>query len=153
MKVNLRLLFKTLAIIFAVLVLLAIFCNVILKTANKDQLTENSSFKTIESTYNTTASWGGGEFEINKGVLYAKGTDTNRFLSEDSAAYHKEWTKIKNIESTNIVHLEVCNGTMIYLTADGKVYGMGSSEGIFSEETYSAIDERSCVRIPQLLMV
>ncbi len=103
-------------------------------------------------SYNKISSWGGGDFKVENGKLYAKGTDSNGFLGDEYGVYYKEWAKIRNVDSTNIVHLDVCSGTLIYMTEDGNVFGMGSAEGVFTEESYSATDDRSRIRIPQLLM-
>ncbi len=123
------------------------------ETAERIFAALTDSAKNVESfSYNTSAEWGGGFFQIRDGILYAKGKDTNGLLGEDHTAYYDEWTAIRNVESTNIVHLEVCGGTLVYMTEDGDVFGMGSSEGVFAEEAYSATDDRAYVRVPRLLM-
>ena len=112
-----------------------------------DSLPRNDVF-----SYNTAAEWGGGSFKLEDGILYAKGKDANGFLGDDPAAYYTEWSKIRNVEADNIVHLEVCGGTLIYMTEDGEVFGMGYTEGVFTEEAYSAVDERAYIKQPRLLM-
>lgn len=102
--------------------------------------------------YNTHVAWDGKEYQIAEGVLYGKGKDDRCQLGEDPTAYYKEWKKVKNVHDQNIVHIELCSGTVLYMTSDGAVYAWGSSEGIFTDQAYSATDERSYISTPQLLM-
>lgn len=89
---------------------------------------EPSKTKENEITYNTFSEWGGGEYRIVDGELYCKKGNSLGLLGEDIFAYYEDWTKT-SVGADNIVHIEAYSGALLYVTSDGKAFGLGNAEG------------------------
>lgn len=72
------------------------------------------------------------EYKIVNGSLYGKGKNNLCLFGDDKYKFYDDWVKI--VDTKNIIHIEAMNGTIIYLTDMGEVYGLGNSEGIFDTE-------------------
>ena len=66
-------------------------------------------------------------FKLSKGCLYAKGLDFHNLLGKEEGIYYNDWICVVN--DSNIIHYEAVNGTVVYLTSKGSVYGFGNAEG------------------------
>lgn len=90
-------------------------------------------------TYNTYTSDCGKEYQIIEGILFG-----------NTSEYYKDWVQISDLD--NIIHIEACNGTLIFLTNDGEVYGLGSPEGgVLKIQTNEYNDNGDFVTVPILL--
>lgn len=116
----------------AFLALIFIFIIFLIGCSNRNlAINENSTDnkpqneQRIEIAYNTQASDFDAEYTINNGVLYGRGSNTLMLFGDDSEKLYDNWVKLAD----NVVHIDACNGAVIYLTEDGKIYGMGCEEG------------------------
>lgn len=71
------------------------------------------------------------DFKIEYGALYLKGESVDCFFEDASSLNADQWNKLPVKEK--IIHVSSCGGTVLYLTDDGKVYGLGNTEGILAE--------------------
>ena len=76
----------------------------------------------ILSVYNQRCSAYQAEYEIVDGILYGRGYNYNMILSDDQGKFYDANVKI----AENVVHVEAVNGSLVYLTSDGKIYALGS---------------------------
>lgn len=136
---------KTALVLIAVTVLLVFTCCT-KKPKKADQTPLN-----IELTCSDYVTDFGIDYKIEDGILYGKGQNSLRLFGDDSAVYVKDWSKIETVTDTNITHLDANGGTLIYMTEDNKVYGLGRTEGVFTSEDFSTIDDRSRQMTPVLL--
>ena len=84
-----------------------------------------------EITYNTYINDFGVDFKIEDGALYLKGENIDCFFEDASSLKPNQWNKLPVKEK--IIHVSSCGGAVLYLTDDGKVYGLGNTEGILAE--------------------
>lgn len=65
------------------------------------------------------------EYQIFSDTLYYRGNDP--FVKDgESEVFHNTYVKI----AENVVHVQAAEGVVLYLTKDGKVYGMGASGNV-----------------------
>lgn len=136
---------------FKLLPLLLAFLSVLSLIACSNSGESADKAKPAVPVCNTYAQWGDGEFCLIEGELFAKGKDTNGFLADESDKYYKEWTKIRNIDRDDIVHFEICSGTLVYLTEKGEVFAMGNCEGLLAKYAEIENDSYFSLTKPQLI--
>ena len=84
------------------------------------------------------------EYEIVDGILYGRGYNYNMILGDDDDRFYDANVKI----AENVVHIEALNGSLLYLTSDGKVYALGSKQiGVLQ----MLVDDKSFYEEPELL--
>lgn len=96
----------------------------------KDLGFENK-LSTTKMSYTTEINDFGVAFKIEDGALYLKGESVDCFFEDASSLNADQWNKLPVKEK--IIHVSSCGGTVLYLTDDGKVYGLGNTEGILAE--------------------
>ena len=96
----------------------------------------------ININYNTYANNYDMEYKVINGPLYGKGKNNLGLFGKEKYGFYNDWVII--VETNNIIHIDVMNGTIIYLTDNGDVYGLGNSEGIFDTN-------EELILIPKLL--
>jgi len=95
----------------------------------------------FELNYKTNCELDGNQLHIFRDRLYFMGKDTRGFVKKDSVC--DDWTRVRLFKD-KVMHVDVCDGAFIYLTSHGDVYALGTSDGIFGQQT--------SVTTPQLLM-
>lgn len=122
-------------VITVLVISLLIGCN-----RETEKITENTSSNSqsqinINLEFNEYCIDSGSQYVIESNVLYGRGYNYNRILGEDSDSFYENYTKI----TENVIHIDACNGSLLYLTADNKVYGIGnSSDGILQSNQNAA---------------
>lgn len=99
----------------------------------------------IQIEYNTSA-LDCLNYEIKDGVLYAYGNDGFGFFKEVLADIDEP---IIVDEKNKVLHVEATGGVVMYLTADGDVFGFGFTEGGVLGEPQKYTDEM--IKEPKLL--
>ena len=90
----------------------------------------------ILSVYNQRSTAYQAQFEIVDGILYCRGYNHNMILGTDRNDRGRFYDSNVQI-AENVVHVEALNGTLLYLTSDGKVYALGNKNlGILQAFTY-----------------
>ena len=82
---------------------------------------DNTADQSLLNEYNLRCSDYQAEYEIVDGVLFGRGYNYNLILGDDYGEFYDSNVKI----AENVIHVEAQSGTLLYLTADGKVYGLG----------------------------
>lgn len=132
-----------------VVIIVCLFC-VLFVGCTKQHSNKNDTLKNETNvTYNTHASDCGAEYQISDGVLYGKG-EVFLGVFGNTFEYYKDWVQVLDFD--NIIHIQACNSTLIFLTNDGKVYGLGSSEGgVLKIQTNEYNNNGDFVVVPILL--
>lgn len=108
-------------------VLLLIFVLSLVGCDNQSGLTDdtNNSAESTSSavTEATVIEDAGRIYKLENNVLYGKGANYEGILGEKE--HYDEWVKI----AENVKMFDACTAALLYLTTDGKVYGMGDKEG------------------------
>lgn len=89
-------------------------------TSSNSQCLTNMNLEFNENCFDSSS-----QYVIQSNVLYGRGYNYNRILGEDSDSFYENYTKI----AENVIHIDACNGSLLYLTKDNKVYGIGNSSG------------------------
>ncbi len=94
---------------------------------NKTTVSENNYSNTIVEhftsiyEYNLHCATNEEEFRIIDGILYGRGYNNNLFFGSNPDEFHDSYVKI----AENVIHAESVYGTILYLTNNGEVYGLG----------------------------
>ncbi len=113
---------------------------------NRNTTVTKKSFD-VKINYNLKAEMGL-QYEIIDGGIYAKGVDTFGQLGKSHTLY-KDWVEV--VKADNIIHVDAHNGTVVYLTSDGNVYGFGNSEDGVLQTTANERGQWEYVNTPRLL--
>lgn len=65
----------------------------------------------------------GAEYKIFDGALYARGINSMNIIGEHKGDFQEGWFKLAD----NVIHVDALNSTLVYLTRDGELYGLGES--------------------------
>lgn len=109
---------KKSVIISVVFILIALFSSCSSSDINK-RIEDNAELK-IE--YNLHSVNSGEEFLIMDNVLYGRGNNYNNLFGPDGNDYFDTYVKV----AENVTHVQSVYGAVLYLTQDGKVYGLGN---------------------------
>ena len=112
-------------VITVLVISLLIGCN-----RDTEKITENTSSNSQNLTnmnleFNENCIDSGSQYIIQSNVLYGRGYNHNKILEKDSDRFYESYTKI----AENVIHIDACNGSLLFLTKDNKVYGIGNSTG------------------------
>lgn len=114
-------------------VLLLIFVLALTGCNNQNNKTDNITNETSESDVAeepVIIEDTGRFYKLENNVLYGKGDNYEGILGEKD--YYDEWVKI----AENVKKFDAMSAVLIYLTMDGKVYGLGCKDGgVLQERT------------------
>ena len=114
-----KILVSVLSLIFIVLILSSCSnSNSSVPKENADSVEVEYSFKSEIENYDA-------EYQIVDNTLFGKGQNSFKVFGDDRSQYYNDWVEI----ASDVVHVDACNGTVIYLTDDGQVYGFGLFDG------------------------
>lgn len=126
-----------------------LLCIIIVGCTNRQSSQNDISDSTVKIIYNINDVDFGIEYQIVNGILFGKGKNNTGILGENKG-YYRDWVQISDFD--NIIHIEACSATAIFLTDDGKVYGFGSPEGgVLKIHTDAYNDNGDFVTVPKLL--
>ncbi|MBO5066279.1 MAG: hypothetical protein J6D06_09225 [Clostridia bacterium] len=106
-----------------------------------------NKLSTTKMRYTNEISDFGVDFKVEDGALYLKGENIDYFFEDASSLNPNQWNKLTFKEK--IIHISACGGTLLYLTDEGDVYGLGNTEGIFSE--YDPNNPIQYITTPEIL--
>lgn len=89
------------------------------------------------------------EYKVEENTLYARGENNLDFFDVEENALQTQWTKF----AENVVHVDADGATVIYLTENGELYGMGElTGGVLQMEDISDFALDNIIAEPKLLM-
>ena len=89
------------------------------------------------------------EYKVEENALYARGKNNLDFFDVEEGALQAQWMKL----AENVVHVDADGATVIYLTENGELYGMGElTGGVLQMEDISDFALDNIIAEPKLLM-
>ncbi|MDE6659830.1 MAG: hypothetical protein K2K01_06940 [Eubacterium sp.] len=111
---------KMLASVLSLIVIMLILssCSNSNLSVNEEPFDVKYSFQSEIENYDA-------EYQIVDNTLFGKGQNSFKVFGEDSSQYYNDWVEL----ASDVVHVDACSGTVIYLTDAGQVYGFGLCDG------------------------
>lgn len=117
--------------LFCMIVLIMFMISLLIGCNKETENISEHSSSNIENTININLEFNNDcidsctQYIIQSDNLYGRGYNYNKILGQDSDVFYENYIKI----AENVIHIDACNGTLMYLTKDYKVYGIGNTQG------------------------
>ena len=129
-------------------VLSLIVITLILSSCSISNLSVIEKFCKVEYEYKKSIENNDVQYKIVDNTLFARGLNTLKIFGEDSSEYYNDWVEL----ASDVVLVDACGGTVIYLTDTGQVYGFGILEGgVLQSEDISEDPDENIISKPILL--
>lgn len=132
-----------------VIALILLCCVIITGCVNSEGNSKNIDSTPAFDTFNNTAYINayGAEYKIFDGALYARGINSMNIFGEHKGDFQEEWFKLAD----NVIHVDAFNSTLVYLTKNGELYGLGESNSALQVEDDENNLNTEYITIPVLL--
>ncbi|MDE5604346.1 MAG: hypothetical protein K2I73_02045 [Eubacterium sp.] len=106
-------------------VLTLIVITLMLSSCSNSDLSVNEESFEVKYSFQSEIENYDAEYQIVDNTLFGKGQNSFKVFGDDDSQYYNEWVEI----ASNVVHVDACSGTVIYLTDAGQLYGFGLCDG------------------------